>query len=70
MSDREDNIENDMEAMNMDTDRDKIRRLDEERRRKREETIRRARKHGEEGEQEQNRILPMVISQDKRHRVF
>ena len=39
MSDREDNIENDMEAMNMDTDRDKIRRLDEERRRKREETI-------------------------------
>ena len=43
MSDGENNIENDMEAMNMDTDRDKIRRLDEERRRKREETIRRAR---------------------------
>lgn len=43
MSDREDNIENAMEEMNMDTERDKIRRLDEERRRKREESIRRAR---------------------------
>ena len=43
MSDREDNLENDMEAMNMDTDSDRVRQLDDERKRKREANIRRAR---------------------------
>lgn len=55
MSDHEGNIENDMEAMNMDTDSDKIRRLDEERKQKREAKIRRAR---EERQQRQTGRKP------------